>query len=130
VTRSFAEAYGIEKSAISERFQASRNKLKELMQRPLGDLKLCAIVINGTPFRGRRMIAAVGVGNDGKKAVLGLREGATEDTTVGRELLEGPSPARIGLHHPEAVCCQVSTPSRPYGACEVNHGWRKGSRCS
>jgi hypothetical protein len=37
VTRSFAGAYGIEKSAISERFvQASRDRLKELMERPLG----------------------------------------------------------------------------------------------
>jgi hypothetical protein len=49
VTRSFAEANGIEKSAISQRFiQASREKLKTLMERPLGDLKLCAVVIDGT----------------------------------------------------------------------------------
>ena len=34
------------------------------------------------------MIAAIGVGNDGKKTVLGLREGATENATVVRELLE------------------------------------------
>ena len=89
VTRSFAEAYGIEKSAISERFiQASREKLKALMERPLGELQLCAIVIDGTPFKGRQMIAAIGVGNDGKKTVLGLREGATENATVVRELLE------------------------------------------
>ena len=54
VTRSFAQAYGIEKSATSERFiQASRGKLKELMERPLGELKLCAILIDGTPFKGR-----------------------------------------------------------------------------
>lgn len=89
VTRSFAEAYGIEKSAISERFiQASREKLKALMERPLGELKLCAIIIDGTPFKGRQMIAAIGVGDDGKKTVLGLREGATENATVVRELLE------------------------------------------
>jgi transposase-like protein len=89
VTRSFSQAYGIEKSATSERFiQASRDKLKELMERPLGDLQLCAIVIDGTPFKGRQMIAAVGVGNDGKKLILGLREGATENATVVRELLE------------------------------------------
>ena len=68
VTRSFAQAYGIEKSATSERFiQASRDKLKELMERPLGELKLCALVIDGTPFKGRQMMAAIGVGNDGKK---------------------------------------------------------------
>jgi len=96
VTRSFAQAYGIEKSATSERFiQASRGKLKELMERPLGELQLCAILIDGTPFKGRQMIAAVGVGNDGQKTVLGLREGATENATVVRELLEDL--ARRGL---------------------------------
>src|SRR6266852_5622241 len=37
VTRSFAEAYGIEKSAISQRFiQASREKLKTLMETAVG----------------------------------------------------------------------------------------------
>ena len=96
VTRSFTEAYGIEKSAISERFiQASREKLKALMERPLGELKLCAMVIDGTPFKGRQMIAAIGVANDGQKTVLGLREGATENATVVRELLEDM--ARRGL---------------------------------
>jgi transposase-like protein len=96
VTRSFAQAYGIEKSATSERFiRASRDKLKELMERPLGELKLCAMVIDGTPFKGRQMIAAIGVGSDGKKIVLGLREGATENATVVRELLEDL--ARRGL---------------------------------
>lgn len=96
VTRSFAQAYGLEKSATSERFiRASRDKLKELMDRPLGEVKLCAIVIDGTPFKGRQMIAAIGVGADGKKMVLGLREGATENATVVRELLEDL--ARRGL---------------------------------
>lgn len=96
VTRSFAQAYGIEKSATSEHFiQASRGKLKELMERPLGELKLCAILIDGTPFKGRQMLAAVGVAHDGQKTVLGLREGATENATVVRELLEDL--ARRGL---------------------------------
>jgi transposase-like protein len=96
VTRSFAQAYGIEKSATSERFiRASRDKLKELMERPLGEVPMCAMVIDGTPFKGRQMIAAIGVGNDGKKVVLGLREGATENATVVRELLEDM--ARRGL---------------------------------
>ena len=96
VTRSFTQAYGLEKSATSERFiQASRDKLKELMERPLGELKQCAIVIDGTPFKGRQMIAAIGVAHDGKKTVLGLREGATENAAVVRELLEDL--ARRGL---------------------------------
>jgi putative transposase len=96
VTRGFAKACGIGKPAISERFiQASRENLKALMERSLGEMKRCAIVIDGTPFKGRQMIAAIGVAHDGKKTVLGLREGATENATVVRELLEDL--ARRGL---------------------------------
>ena len=40
--RQFSEAYGLEKSAISEHFiEASRTKLKEMMERRLDKLKLC-----------------------------------------------------------------------------------------
>ncbi len=89
VTRTFREAYGIEKSAVSERFvQASREKLQELLDRPLGHLDLCALLLDGTPVKGRQMIAAIGLDREGKKHVLGLREGATENATVVRELLE------------------------------------------
>ena len=88
VVKDFAQAYGVEKSAVSEKFmEASREKLKELTERPLGQLKLCAILIDGTPFKDRQMIVALGIGNDGAKTVLGLREGATENTTVVNSLL-------------------------------------------
>jgi putative transposase len=88
VTRSFAQACGIEKSAIGELFiQASRDTLKKLMERLLSELQLCAIVIDGTPFKGRQMIAAIGAANDGQEMVLGLCEGATENATVVRQLL-------------------------------------------
>jgi hypothetical protein len=46
------------------------------------ELRLCAIVIDGTPFKDRQMIVALGIGCDGRKTVVGLREGATENTTV------------------------------------------------
>jgi len=78
----------VEKSAVSENFiEASREKLRELMERPLGDLNLCAVLIDGTPFRDRQLIVALGIGQDGRKTVLGLREGATENATVVSELL-------------------------------------------
>src|SRR5205823_2202849 len=81
-------AYGVEKSAVSEKFiEASREKLKALMERPLGQLKLCAVLIDGTPFKGRQMIVALGINNDGQKTVLGLREGATENAAVVNSLL-------------------------------------------
>jgi putative transposase len=88
VVKDFASAYGVEKSAVSENFiEASREKLKELLERPLGDLKFCAVLIDGTPFRDRQMIVALGIGCDGRKTVLGLREGATENTAVVNSLL-------------------------------------------
>jgi putative transposase len=88
VVKDFANAYGVEKSAVSENFiEASREKLKELMERRLEKLNLCAVLIDGTPFKDRQMIAALGIGCDGTKTVLGLREGATENTAVVSALL-------------------------------------------
>jgi putative transposase len=88
VVKEFSNAYGIEKSAVSENFiEASREKVKQLMERPLGELRLCAVLIDGTRFKDRQMIVALGIGCDGCKTVLGLREGASENTTVVGALL-------------------------------------------
>jgi len=86
--RQFSEAYGLEKSAISEHFiEASREKLKGMMERRLDKTRLCALLIDATPFEGQQMVAALGVGVDGRKTILGLRQGATENATVVGELL-------------------------------------------
>jgi transposase-like protein len=83
VVKDFQDAYGVGKSAVSENFiEASREKVKQLRERPLGELRLCAVLIDGTPFKDRQMIAALGIGCDGAKTVLGIREGATENATV------------------------------------------------
>src|SRR5260370_27250802 len=57
------------------------------MERPVGELQWCTVLIDGTPFRGRQMIVALGINIDGRKTVLGLREGATENAAVVSELL-------------------------------------------
>jgi putative transposase len=86
--REFSEAYGLEKSAISEHFiEASRAKLKEMMERRLDKVKLCALLIDATPFAGQQMVVALGISQDGRKTILGLRQGATENATVVGELL-------------------------------------------
>jgi putative transposase len=88
VVKDFNDAYGIGKSAVSENFiEASREKVKQLMERPLGELRLCAVLIDGTPFKDRHMIVALGIGCDGRKTVLGIREGATENAAVVNALL-------------------------------------------
>ncbi len=86
--REFTEAYGWEKSAVSEHFiEASREKLKQMMERRLDKLRLCALLIDATPFEGQQMVAVLGIGQDGRKTILGLRQGATENATVVGELL-------------------------------------------
>jgi len=88
VVKDFHDSYGIEKSAVSDNFiEASREKVKELMERPLGELRLCAVLIDGTPFKDRQMIVALGIGCDGRKTVLGIREGAAENAAVVNALL-------------------------------------------
>ena len=45
----FTEACGLEKSTVSEHFiEASRAKLKELMERRLSKKKFCALLIDAT----------------------------------------------------------------------------------
>jgi transposase-like protein len=86
--RQFTEAYGLEKSAVSEHFiEASRAKLKKMMERRLDKTRLCALLIDATPFQGQQMIAALGIDEYGRKMILGIRQGATENATVVGELL-------------------------------------------
>src|SRR5499433_2469701 len=86
--RQFREAYGLEKSAISERFiEASQEKLKQMMERRLDKMRLCALLIDATPFQGQHLVVALGINEDGRKTILGIRQGATENATVIGELL-------------------------------------------
>ena len=86
--REFTEAYGLEKSAVSDHFiEASRARLQQMMERRLDKMRLCALLIDATPFEGQQMVAALGIGEDGRKTILGIRQGATENATVVGELL-------------------------------------------
>lgn len=85
--RRFAEAYGIEKSTVSEQFvEASRKKLRQLIERSLTELELCAVMMDGISFDAETFVVALGIGRDGRKTVLGLRQGASENATVVNEL--------------------------------------------
>jgi putative transposase len=102
--REFTEAYGLEKSAISEHFvEASRDKLKAMMERRLEKMRLCALLIDATPFAGQQMVVALGIVEDGRKTILGIRQGATENATVVGELLGELVERGLGFHRAAAV---------------------------
>jgi putative transposase len=79
---------GIGKSAVSGRFVVgTARKLGELMRRNLSGLKLVALMIDGIHFADHVVLVAVGIDPNGKKHVLGLREGATENAAACKALL-------------------------------------------
>lgn len=89
VVRELEQAYGIEKSTVSEHFiEASRQRLEKLLARPLGEHAICAMMIDGTCFEQQEVIVAIGLTLQGHKLVLGLHQGATENATVVKHLLE------------------------------------------
>jgi transposase-like protein len=89
VIPSLAETVGVSKSAVSRRVvEASEAEVEALLSRRFDELKLLVIYIDGLIFGDYTMIGAVGVDCEGNKHVLGIREGATENSTVVTELLE------------------------------------------
>jgi putative transposase len=86
---SVLEGYGIEKSSISREFvAASAAQLKKLCEKKLDGLDLVAILIDGIHLGKQVLVVALGIENTGKKHVLGLWQGATENTAVVKDLLE------------------------------------------
>jgi putative transposase len=78
------------KSAVSRRFvAATETALAELLAKPLGELNLVALLIDGVHFGEHVCVVALGIGIDGTKHPLALVEGSTENTTTVTELLVG-----------------------------------------
>jgi transposase-like protein len=89
VVRELEQAYGIEKSTVSEYFiEASRGRLEKLQSRPLSEHAFCAMMIDGTCFEDQQVVVAIGLTLQGHKVILGLHQGATENATVVKHLLD------------------------------------------
>jgi putative transposase len=85
----FGNGYGISKSVISRKVvEATAEKLKELCERDLSKLDVCVLVLDGIHVEKTVQIVALGVETSGKKHILGMRQGATENSVVCKELLE------------------------------------------
>lgn len=89
VIQQFSDAYGVDKSTVSEHFvEASRKKLEVLLTRSLAHLSIDVMMIDGTIFKGFNLVVAIGIDRFGHKIVLGIRQGATENAAVVGEMLE------------------------------------------
>lgn len=76
------------KSTISRRFvEATKKQLAELLERRLDGKQYLALMIDGVVMADHTVVVALGIDDEGKKQILGLWEGATENATVCKSLL-------------------------------------------
>jgi len=98
-----ADTVGVSRSTVSrESIAASEAALQQLLERRFDDVELLIIYIDGMHFGDQCVLAAVGVDIQGRKHVLALREGATENAEAAKDLLQhlvehGVDPARRRL---------------------------------
>lgn len=76
------------RSAVSRRFVAlSSQRMHQFLSRPLGELEIRVVFIDGKVIHGHCLLIALGLDSQGRKHVLGLREGSTENARVATALL-------------------------------------------
>jgi transposase-like protein len=72
-------SFGFKKSTISSAWKnATKKQLEQLMSRDLATMKIVAVYIDGKRFYSQGVVIALGVGEDGKKHVLGFYQANTE----------------------------------------------------
>jgi putative transposase len=83
-----SDGLGLKRSAVSSAFKrASQKDLDALNGRPLGEWTFVSVFIDGTSFAEHTCVVALGVTQDGSKKILGIREGATENSVLVSDLL-------------------------------------------
>src|SRR6266571_2824715 len=82
------KGYGIKRSSVSRHWKAATAKeLESLMERPIPK-DLLVLMMDSKFFGGDCLVAAIGIDLAGRKHVLGIWHGATENSTVVKGLLE------------------------------------------
>lgn len=83
-----AETVGVSRSSVSRQaVEASEEQLRQLCERRLEGLELLVLYLDGVRFADHHVLVAVGVDAEGRKHVLGLAEGASENQEVVKGLL-------------------------------------------
>ena len=83
-----AETVGVSRSAISRKaVEASTEQLKQLQERRWENVEILVVYIDGQRFAEHHILSAVGVDTEGKKHILGIESGATENAASVKRLL-------------------------------------------
>lgn len=80
---------GTSKSAASRHLvERMGAKLQEYLSRPLDDVKLLALMLDGIEVARHTVVVALGISEDGTKTTLGLWQGSTENAALCTSLLQ------------------------------------------
>jgi transposase-like protein len=91
---------GTSKSAVSRRFVAkTEEQMEEWLKRDLSQISLAALMIDGVHVDEHVLLVALGIDVDGNKHVLGVREGATENSTACTERLADLVERNLRTHY-------------------------------
>ena len=83
-----AETAGVSRSAISRKaVEASEEQLQQLQERRWEQTEILVIYVDGQRFAEHHLISAVGVDAEGRKHILGIEPGATENAACVKRLL-------------------------------------------
>ncbi|MGH8415486.1 MAG: IS256 family transposase [Bryobacteraceae bacterium] len=83
-----AATVGVSRSAISRKaIDASVEQLQQLQERRWENVEILVIYVDGQRFADHHILSAVGVDREGKKHILGIEPGATENTASVKRLL-------------------------------------------
>jgi putative transposase len=115
------------KSAVSRRYVAMTTKqLTTWLTTPLGDRHFPIVMIDGIILGDHTVLVALGIDTEGKKQVLGLREGNTENSRVAKALLRdlidrGLSQERARLFVIDGAKALSSAIQKVFGSLGVIH---------
>lgn len=88
VLPNMAATVGVSRSSVSRQaIEASSEQLKQLQERRWEDVEILVIYIDGQRFASHHIVSALGVDGDGKKHILGIESGATENAATVKQLL-------------------------------------------
>ncbi|CAN5175502.1 hypothetical protein BH09MYX1_BH09MYX1_58810 [soil metagenome] len=74
---------GVSKSAVSRRFvDGTTRELAKMRALDISKLSICVVMIDGIHVGEHVVLVALGIDEKGEKHILGLRDGATENTVV------------------------------------------------
>lgn len=91
---------GTSKSAVSRRFVAKTEaQMEDWLKRDLSQISMVTLMIDGVHVDEHVLLVALGIDVDGNKHVLGLREGATENSVACTELLADLVDRNLRTHY-------------------------------